>query len=130
MARTDRERRLERGLGDRWADRMRRHGWWVQKLPASSMGGLPDWRVGHPGLPFPPRFVEAKRAGPRTSQFALRRSQLTAAQRFFLERECRAGGSVSVLILGPESYLEVAWEDVGQGVTWAEFDAASVPYDD
>lgn len=108
-------------MGERWANALRADGWWVQKLPATAMSGLPDYLVGRESDGV--RFVEAKRSR-ATGSVAFRRDQLSLAQRFFLDRITEAGGMASVVILDEVGWLEVAWSDVGKGISRRAFDAA------
>jgi hypothetical protein len=119
--------RSERALGDRWAELLRGRGCWVCKLPASSLAGLPDWLVVEPHAGI--RLVEAKLK--RRSGAAFLPSQLTRAQRFFLEVVSRFGGDSRVLILGPETWLEdqVLYGEV-QPVEKDTFSWISEPYEE
>ena len=72
------------------------------KLPASSLAGLPDWLLVEPGQGV--CLVEAKLRRPMGAAFV--RSQLTRAQRFFLECVSRFGGIAYVLILDPSGFVE------------------------
>jgi hypothetical protein len=78
----------------------------VQKLPASSLAGLPDWLVVDEVRGI--QLVEAKRMleGGHTGY---RPSQLTRAQRFFLNAVAQHGGDASVVVLGEEGYAEMPW---------------------
>ena len=92
--------KTERALGNCWAKLMSNVGHWVQKLPASSLAGLPDWILvtAEVGIVL----VEAKLLQSRGNAFVP--SQCTKAQRFFLEAVSRHGGEAYVLVLGPESW--------------------------
>lgn len=101
----------ERTRGDKWAEFLERRGAWVQKLPASSLAGLPDWLVVS-STGAGSRLVEAKVLQTRGAAFVP--SQCTGAQRFFLEAVARHGGQASILILGPDGfYEEIVDPDVG-----------------
>lgn len=99
----------ERILGNDWAEVMRDRGAWVQKLPASSLAGLPDWLMVHPDVGI--CLVEAKKL--RNSGAAFLPSQCSRAQRFFLEVVARYGGKSRVLVLGPDSWF--MWRVTGWG---------------
>jgi len=120
-------RPTETQLGRGWKARLEDDGWWVQKLPASNMAGLPDYMTGAPGRGF--RFVEAKCTLKNRGKWAFRRDQLTIAQQFFLDRIHQADqNAASVVILDEEGYLEVLWGNIGEGVTRHEFDKVKFPY--
>lgn len=93
----------EHTRADWWADKLRAAGWWVQKLPASSMAGLPDYRVGRPGDGA--RFVEAK----ADDAGGFDAGEVTLSQQFFLERERRAGAMASVVVLAQDFFVELLW---------------------
>lgn len=116
----------ERGRGNLWAKGWRAAGAWVQKLPASSLAGLPDWLLVFPGRGI--CLVEAKLLRPKGHAFLP--SQLSRAQRFFLSVVARHGGEAWVVVLGPESFLEVRVMPDGEipRVKRSYFNFASVPY--
>jgi hypothetical protein len=98
---------------------------WVCKLPASSLAGLPDWLL--VCRPHGICLVEAKKLQPKGAAFVP--SQLTKAQRFFLEVVARHGGMAFVLILGPGHWLMVRVEKGGvERVSRREFNFMSHPY--
>lgn len=119
--------RSERELGDLWAAQLERAGCWVQKLPASSMAGLPDWLVGRLGGE-PPRFVEAKRIG--RGVVAFKPDQVTGAQRYFLNRWVQSGGKASLLLLGEEGWVEIAWPDADRQLSRRAFNEAKWSWDE
>lgn len=115
----------ERQLGNRWAAFMRACGWWVCKLPASSLAGLPDWLA--VGGPYGITLVEAKKLQPKGAAFVP--SQCTRAQRFFLNAVARHGGVAFVLVLGPDTWLMQRVEKEGvQRINRRTFDFMSHPY--
>jgi len=94
----------ERSLGDRWAELRRARGAFVQKLPASSVAGIPDWLLVH--RPFGAQLFEAKRA--LEGAYAYVPEQLTAAQRFVLGQIARRWKpAAQLLILDETGYLEM-----------------------
>jgi hypothetical protein len=114
----------ERELGDLWAELHRSVGNWVQKLPSSDLSGVPDWVVVQKELGT--CFMEAKKLQPKGAAFLVK--QCTRAQRFFLEAVARHGGEAYILILGPDSFLEVRVVDKVKPVPRRHFDRFSVPY--
>ena len=119
---------LERERGDRWADKLQARGWWVQKLPASSMAGLPDWLVGKPSEAGT-RWVEAKTLEAVLDAKGRRPTRAcTGAQRFFLDRVSRAGDHASLLVQGPLTYLELAWASADVPLTARAFNAVGYSY--
>lgn len=93
----------ERKRGDRWAEKRRAEGCWVQKLPGGSISGLPDWLVVEPGYGI--RLVEAKVRQLQGS--ACTRAMFSTAQRLWLECIARYGGDARMLVLGEDDYAEV-----------------------
>jgi hypothetical protein len=113
----------EKALGTKWAEFQRGMGNWVVKLPASSLAGLPDWLLVDPlGI----SLVEAKLLQPRGNAFVP--SQLTRAQRFFLEVVARHGGRSYVLVLGPESWFMMPVRDHVTALSRRIFDQLAEPY--
>ena len=109
---------------------MRASGCWVQKLPASSMAGLPDWLVGRIKVDVHqngPRFVEAKAALKGATVY--RPGQLTTAQRFFLDRWEESGGWASVLVLAEDGWVEISIESAHTPMKRREFDVIKRSYD-
>ena len=123
----------ERSRGDRWAEKLRASGCWVQKLPASSMAGLPDWIVGkikvdvhQPG----PRFVEAKTLeAVESAKGRIPANACTTAQRFFLDRWTRSGGYAGLLILAEDAWIEISYESAHRPMKRREFDVIKRSYD-
>ena len=114
----------ERSRGDQWADVMRARGGWVQKLPCSSLAGLPDWLLVMP--PWGISLVEAKKLQEKGA--ACVPSQFTRAQRFFLEVVARHGGHSFILVLGPDRwYMEKVLLTAGP-VFRDIFEALAEPY--
>ena len=114
----------ERSRGDKWADVMRAEGAWVQKLPSSSLAGMPDWMLVWP--PFGVCLVEAKKLQEKGSAFVP--SQCSTAQRFFLEVVARHGGHSFILVLGPDRwYMQKVLLTVSP-VFRDIFDALAEPY--
>lgn len=100
----------ERERGDKWAAKLRALGAWVQKLPSSSMAGIPDWLVVYEHRNHwddYARFVEAKRLEVTIGREA--KHACTLAQRFFLNAVDAHGGCSSVLVLDDEGYAEFPW---------------------
>ena len=124
----------ERSRGDRWAEKLRASGCWVQKLPSSSMAGLPDWTVGKIKTDIHqlgPRFVEAKAAlsGTKPSSKVYDPEQVTAAQWFFLDRWSQSGGDASVLILAEDGWIEMSIGSAHRPMLRREFDVIKRSYD-
>ncbi len=98
----------ERTGGDRWAELLGTQGWWVQKLPASTTSGVPDWLRGHVdyGLVWTEaKTVEAVEAkGPRLA--------CTVAQRFWLNQVVRYRGRATLLVVAEEGWMELEWQTV------------------
>ena len=115
----------ERSRGDDWAEGLKAAGCWVQKLPASSMSGLPDWLVGRLGG-LHPRFVEAKAA--LDGGVVYRPNQVTNAQRFFLDRWVESGGRASILILAEDGWVEIEVDRAHLPLTRVQFDAIKWNY--
>jgi hypothetical protein len=117
----------ERALGNRWAKQLRDAGWWVQKLPSSALSGLPDWLAvsKHYGI----TLVEAKKLQPKGAAFVP--SQLTRAQRFFLEVVSKYGGRAFMVILGPDAWMMVEVDSTCgvERISRREFDHMSEPYE-
>lgn len=118
-------RSSERELGDKWADKLRARGCWVQKLPSSSMAGLADWLVGCPRRGI--RFVEAKRR--HGKRIAYNPSQPTMAQWFFLNQIDRFGGNAGVVVLDEDGYLELDHDCAKLPMTGQLYDRAKEPYE-
>lgn len=112
----------ETELGQKWARRMRSIGYWVQKLPSSAMAGLPDWIMGDGEQVF---FVEAKKRLGR--RMAFKPSQLTRAQRFFLDNVVRQGGAAMVLVLDEDGFWMLDYLDISE-INGADFDLAKEAY--
>lgn len=118
----------ERERGDLWAERLREAGYWVQKLPASSLSGMPDWLVGHPRGMQGTRWVEAKTLEAVLAAKGHRPWEAcSGAQRFWLQRAGRAGDRCSVLVLSADRYLELDWKDARAPLTLGAFVKASQP---
>lgn len=118
----------ERERGDKWAAFLRRRGWWVQKVPGSSLSGIPDWEVGMEGGQGV-RRVEAKTLeAVLAARDARPRDACSGAQRFHLDRYHRAGDECSLVVLGPESFLELCWASAHVSLTLGAFSAAAIPY--
>lgn len=116
----------ERSLGDEWAEVLRASGCWVQKLPATSMAGLPDWLVGRLGAVggVKARFVEAKTlAAVLGAKGKTPRAACSTAQQFFLDRWVQSGGRGSVLVLDESGWIEIDWRDAHRRLTAELFDA-------
>ena len=114
--------------GDMWKRRLMAEGWWVQKLPGSSLSGIPDYIRGHVdhGLVF----TEAK-----TMEAVLRAKRPTGAcsraQVFFLDQLVRYRATASLLVLDDVGYLDVPWVSFkGLDRQWMKSVApyACVPY--
>ncbi len=94
---------VEKQRGDKWADKLRRRGCWVEKLSPPPTG-LPDWLV---ASVRGNRMVEAK-----TLEAVLDAEECrpwcacSGAQQFMLRMLHEHGGPVSVLVLGPNGYVE------------------------
>lgn len=103
----------ERRLGDRWAEVLRARECWVQKLPAGTIAGIPDWLVGEPGQGL--RLVEAKAVlGHRELAYHRELSHLTLAQKFWLDQAARFGAA-GLLLLDEHGYAELKWDEWGHG---------------
>ncbi len=122
---------VERIRGDQWAEKLRRAGAWVQKLPSSSLSGLPDWLVvdaDSGAFKDACRFVEAKRLEVTLGHEPIHRC--TTSQRFFLGAVARHGGTAGVLIVGQENYAEFTLETAGSLVLTRElWDTVRQPYE-
>ncbi len=85
---------------------MRSQGWWVQKLPGSSLAGIPDWIQGHVdhGLVFTEaKTLEAVLRAPRRrlAEQGSPRAACSRAQAYFLDQvERYYPGHATVLVLG------------------------------
>lgn len=90
------------------------------------MAGLPDYLVGHSERKEGVRFVEAKAVGERQ---AFHPDWLRLSQHWFLERVHNAGGQASLLIVGPESFLELRWDGARYPMPRWVFDVVAHPYD-
>ncbi len=117
----------ERTRGDLWAEKLRAQGCWVQKLPASSLPGVPDWLVGKDGGGGT-RWVEAKTLEAVRHNGSRPAQACTGAQRFFLDRVHRAGDTASVLVLGSQGYLDIAWEHADVELSPLVWDACMFRY--
>ena len=100
----------ERSLADRWAEIQRNwpvRRYFVMKLPASSVAGIPDWlRV---GPPYGAQLFEAKLALP-DGEWAFDPRQLSGAQRFTLGAIARRWKpAAQLLILDETGYLELPY---------------------
>lgn len=102
----------ERSRGDRWATLLRSQGWWVQKLPGSSVAGIPDWLRGHAdhGLVW----TEAKTLeAVMRAKGGLPGNACTKAQQYWLNQLTRYGGQATLLLLDGGMWTELKW--LGQG---------------
>ena len=109
----------ERSLGDKWAARERARGAFVLKLPAFVTSGIPDWLhvVSGEGI----GLVEAKLAqGPRALA-AYNPVQLTGAQHFTLRMVGRHGGRAQVLVLAPEGFVVLDWQELDVPLSWRQW---------
>lgn len=120
----------ERQLGNKWAAKRREAGAFVQKLPASTISGIPDWYVAdREGV----GVLEAKKAldeGP----LAYSPQQLTGAQIYFLRcthLSCTRSDAMhaGVLVLAEDGYLELSWAEACRALPRASFDVRKEPYE-
>lgn len=111
----------ERKRGDRWAELLRSQGWWVQKLPASSTSGVPDWLRGHVdhGLVWTEaKTLEVVQQAPGRRPM----NACTVAQRFWLSQIVRYGGRASLLVLSEDCWLDLEWALNGPGGgVWCDY---------
>jgi hypothetical protein len=102
----------ERSFGDKWAETERARGAFVQKIPAASVAGIPDWLHVASGEGI--GVVEAKEMLEGPSAFRI--SQLTEAQRWTLRTVERFGGRAEVVIVGPGRFVRLPYGELLRSV--------------
>lgn len=106
--------------GKKWAKILVSQGWWVEKLPASSLSGVPDWLQGRPDCGV--IFTEAK-TYEKVKIKGTPRSACTRAQQFFLDQVVRNGGYATILIVGEDHWVEHDWASIDVvGDWWSEIE--------
>jgi len=116
----------EKALGERWAKDLRAAGGFVQKIPASTICGIPDYIV--VARPAGIRVVEAKLRLP--GRVAYDPKQLRRAQRWFLEAfHAVLGFGASVLVLDPEGWVELDWGLADIPLPAESFENLCTPYE-
>lgn len=107
----------ERERGDKWAAIGIAKRQWYQKLPASTLSGVPDWLVGRWGEGL--LFIEAKTySAIKHSKKGTPRSSCTRAQQFFLDQVIKHGGQSRLLIVGEDRWIEHEWATIDTLVDW------------
>jgi hypothetical protein len=117
---------LERSRGDLWAAKLRRRGCWVEKMQPPPTG-MPDWLVSAPaGL----RLVEAKTLeAVQDAEECRPWCACSGAQQFMLRMLHEHGGQVSVLVVGPDGYVECDYGAALAPMSVELFKQLEAPYD-
>lgn len=117
----------EKERGDKWADRLRRQGCWVEKLQPPP-AGLPDWLVVDPRRGI--RLVEAKTLEAVMAAACCPWAACSGAQQLVLHMVSEHGGQAAVLVLGEDGYVEFPCEAAkGIAVNERVFNGLKVAYD-